>query len=350
MSRYIKWFACVGLTLLVVVVVNLIGRNRPIPPKAIALRQKFPYVSLNGRLEFESRRFAGDRGADPVLSDAGLERLQKFEMVFDSRDSQARLLSLQRLHSNEVRSFISGPRNGLGRWGRTPTPDVLDYGEPPSIPVLADVAESDMQQSPGSANLAVEEVLENEQIASIPSVSELEQFHLADQIAFTDPWSFGDVKNKDQVAGFVSHGFTYMPVVGDPQNQYPRSYDPADQRDAKFTSPWKIVRLELVSLLKFDNPAVYVTGHLPRMKEIVDAKTRPLTAFEQQALESLRAGEDLITEIDTNEIQMVGSLRSVKQCLECHSGRRGDLLGAFSYRLRRDPPIPVKTLGTTPST
>jgi hypothetical protein len=32
-------------------------------------------------------------------------------------------------------------------------------------------------------------------------------------------------------------------------------------------------------------------------------------------------------------LRMVGSVRSLKQCIPCHGGRRGDLLGAFSYSL-----------------
>jgi hypothetical protein len=30
---------------------------------------------------------------------------------------------------------------------------------------------------------------------------------------------------------------------------------------------------------------------------------------------------------------MLGSLRAAKQCLDCHNVQRGELLGAFSYRL-----------------
>ena len=131
----------------------------------------------------------------------------------------------------------------------------------------------------------------------VPTQKELEQFHRADQIAFTDPWSFGDVKDRDHVAGFIPHAFMYQPVVGDPANSYPRAYDRNDERGVPHSSRWKIARLELVSLLKFDRPAVYVSDHLPRMQDLADAQTRPLTAFEQQGLASLRAGEDLITHL-----------------------------------------------------
>jgi hypothetical protein len=34
---------------------------------------------------------------------------------------------------------------------------------------------------------------------------------------------------------------------------------------------------------------------------------------------------------------MLGAARSVSQCIKCHDGERGDLLGAFSYYLQRQP-------------
>jgi hypothetical protein len=70
-------------------------------------------------------------------------------------------------------------------------------------------------------------------------------------------------------------------------------------------------------------------------------KTRPLTAFEAQALKELQQGEDLVTDARLNRIRMMGSLRAGKQCLQCHQVLRGDLLGSFSYELQRDPPVQV---------
>ena len=57
---------------------------------------------------------------------------------------------------------------------------------------------------------------------------------------------------------------------------------------------------------------------------------------EARALQSLREGEDLVAEATTHRIEMMGSLRATKQCLDCHHAHRGDLLGAFSYELQRD--------------
>jgi hypothetical protein len=102
---------------------------------------------------------------------------------------------------------------------------------------------------------------------------------------------------------------------------------------------WLITRLELVSLLKHKEPAVYVSGELPRMEDLKKSKTRPPSEFEAKALKALRDGEDVVTEATTNHIRMVGALRASKQCLECHQVRRGDVLGAFSYDLLRDPPL-----------
>jgi hypothetical protein len=344
MSRKLLCCAGAGLILIIAFVSLLVSLSGPVPPEAALLREKFPYRSLTSRLEFEARGAAPGSAKSPVLRDAGLERLKKIELAFGHQDSQARLVSLQKLHSRQVAYFISRPGNGLSRMGRLPGVDRLDYPEPPPIPMMAAADDSASGQSADSATL------DDRPAASIPSPDELEHFHLAGQIAFTDPWSFGDVKSRDQVAGFVSHGFTYMPVIGDPRNQYPRAYDPSDEGGAKPSSQWAIARLELVSLLKFDEPAVYMTDHLPRMKELADARTRPLTPFEQSGLESLRAGEDLVTVVDTNDIEMLGSLRAVKQCLACHSGERGRLLGAFSYRLRRDPPLPGNPSGKKPAT
>ena len=40
-----------------------------------------------------------------------------------------------------------------------------------------------------------------------------------------------------------------------------------------------------------------------------------------------------------NQVRMVGAIRMAEACLKCHDGKRGDLLGSFSYELRRDPPL-----------
>jgi hypothetical protein len=104
---------------------------------------------------------------------------------------------------------------------------------------------------------------------------------------------------------------------------------------------WEISRLELVSLLKQTEPRVYVSKNLPRMQDLDTKATRPLDKFETEALKNLRGGDDMQTLAELNTIRMVGALRASKQCMECHQVERGELLGAFSYELKRTPPLPV---------
>ena len=43
---------------------------------------------------------------------------------------------------------------------------------------------------------------------------------------------------------------------------------------------------------------------------------------------------------ETSEgVRMLGAIRSVEQCMKCHGGERGDLLGAFSYSLVRSASV-----------
>jgi mono/diheme cytochrome c family protein len=52
-------------------------------------------------------------------------------------------------------------------------------------------------------------------------------------------------------------------------------------------------------------------------------------------LEKLTAGEHLFIRETSEGIRMLGAVRAVEQCIQCHGGERGDLLGAFSYSLTR---------------
>jgi hypothetical protein len=124
-----------------------------------------------------------------------------------------------------------------------------------------------------------------------------------------------------KVIGFVSHGFHEPQWVG-------REAPPA----------WVLERLELVSLLKFDEPRVYVLDHLPRMDQLSgdDVPTRPLDEFETSALKRLRTDEDVVTADEGEHVRMLGSLRAAMPCQECHSVHRGELLGAFTYVLHPD--------------
>jgi hypothetical protein len=139
---------------------------------------------------------------------------------------------------------------------------------------------------------------------------------------FLSPSRFGYVPSRKESAGFQSHAVTQMIDTG-VKNQ---------------DDEWQIVRLDLVSLLKFEESRVYVLDHLPDMKNLDGVETRPLDEFETAALPQLVSQKDVVIDEMADEIRMLGSLRAAKQCLDCHDVDRGELLGAFTYHLRRVAP------------
>jgi hypothetical protein len=127
----------------------------------------------------------------------------------------------------------------------------------------------------------------------------------------------GYVKDRRHVSGFRPHFFGSAP-----QNP----------------NQWKVASIELVSLLLHKEPVVYVSKNLPRMRELQQAPTRPLDSFETYALGRIRQGEYIVASPSSEGARMLGAVYSLKQCVACHGGKRGDLLGAFSYVL--DPVQP----------
>src|SRR5262249_24914209 len=96
--------------------------------------------------------------------------------------------------------------------------------------------------------------------------------------------------------------------------------------------------LDLLGIVVHADPVVYVTDNLPRMDELRGAPTRPLDDFEQAGLKALRAGDDLFIRDRVEGRRVLGAIRSAEQCVDCHGGERGYLLGAFSYTLTASAP------------
>ncbi len=99
---------------------------------------------------------------------------------------------------------------------------------------------------------------------------------------------------------------------------------------------WILTRLELVSMLKFDDYRVYVSEHLPNMKNLQEAGTRPLDEFEVKATEALFKGETIVARETEDSLRAVGAIRASTKCLECHSVDSGAMLGAFTYQFKRN--------------
>jgi hypothetical protein len=71
---------------------------------------------------------------------------------------------------------------------------------------------------------------------------------------------------------------------------------------------------------------------------------RELDAFEQQALPLLRAGHALVKDEQSGYLRMLGAIRAQETCLKCHDDQKsGDLLGAFTYFVTKQPAPEVET-------
>jgi hypothetical protein len=107
------------------------------------------------------------------------------------------------------------------------------------------------------------------------------------------------------------------------------------------TAAKEIDRVELVSLLKEEQPAAYVLDEMATPPRARVARRRSLDEFEERGLQAVRRGADLVGSPEA-PTRMFGAVRAQKGCLDCHPGaREGGLLGAFSYFLT----TPVDALG-----
>ena len=235
------------------------------------------------------------------------------------RRGQQRAGAIRRLHENTVSQFINSPGFGVTRMAgydryliRTEDPGPIPQPQPPEQPYVPDdlAVPTASGGSDSRSQLALVDLIST-------SVGRMHQENVVD---FVNPEGYGYRNRQGLVAGFEAHRFSRSPSLGD-------------------AHVLRLGRVELVSLLKNSRPRVYVSEHLPRMEDLRDAPTRDLTAFERDALARLRQGEDLVTRRDGTGHWALGSLRAMKQCLDCHQVRRGDLLGAFTYELRSNRPL-----------
>ena len=287
-----------------------------------ALRTEFPMTSLAPRLAYEAEANALP---EPQLAETVKQRMQEHETkvradspisftVFTSRGS-----SLFKLHELHRDSFVNASGFGISRMPMRATredivlPPVAPVTLPP--PYVPEVSPDQAADFPLAAS-------------KTPAQETLQTLHHAGHGDFLDPGRMGYVRDRENVAGFVGHGFSQTPAVKD---------------DAAELEQWQLVKLELVSLLKHAEPVAYVSESLPQMDHLQDAPTRPLNTFERQAIEQLRADKDLVVDSQPARVRMVGSLRATNDCRACHQVPRGTLLGAFTYELLPAVPPPATT-------
>jgi hypothetical protein len=263
------------------------------------LRVRFPYESMQTRLPMP--RPISHTVASPQAQVSSVQSLDDIERLVQDQSHTWRRHELAVLHENTLALFMSNPGFGVSRMG-WPSESNLTRGLRPGNPIAQPASHPRPEWSPGL--LATTNGLNQD---------ELDYLHLQSVIDFVNAPGFGFVKDRQHVAGFQSHQFSQVP-------------DPAKS--------WTVDRLELVGLVLHDQPVAYVSPSLPKMDDLREAPTRDLDGFEAVGLEALLRGDQLFVSLVPPALRMLGAVRNVKQCIDCHGGERGDLLGAFSYTLR----------------
>jgi hypothetical protein len=283
-----------------------------------ALREQYRAESLAQRLSYETPQ-SSSRPALPPPKEGTPASKAVHDLENRIEDSSwSRTHSLRWLHEQAVADFINSPGFGISR-GVRPRREYIELPEVESITLPQPAEEPSFTVATAGPVTSPADAL-----AIVPAEEALRQMHQASVIDFVNAQGFGFIKDREHVTGFQAHHFRAVPQVQSPVA----------------TERWRIQSLELVSLLKHAEPVAYLSKHLPRMDELRDAPTRPLRSFEKQALAALYQGEELRLETTANRMDMLGAIRALKACLACHQVQRGDLLGAFSYTLLREPTQP----------
>jgi len=254
-------------------------------------REQFIPVSIESRLDYEP----------DVDSDQGVRSQLPFhwgamELERNRQDHHffSRIRQLEGLHDERVESFIKSPGFGVSRMFMPNPSRLLKESQPPTITFDSE----DWTYSNWRYNY-------------MPPGDDLETAHIV--IA-------GIGTEMGERIGFVPHAAFHPP-----------------HRNG-FTDDWQLKSLQLVSLRRFDKPKAYDLDHLPRMDHLSgeDAPTRDLNEFETGALQKLENGESIVISKseDGKELVAVGALLAIDSCRECHSARRGELLGAFTYEFQ----------------
>jgi hypothetical protein len=283
----------------------------------VGLKQRYPFESMSSRLAYEQNHSRQAGLASPTPADSPRDRLTKAE-EWASWSRRGRALEL--VHASYVEQFIASPGFGVGRMIRPSAYDI-EWGGKRADALYPLAPRPDLDGTWDDSGQ--DTTTESEPSPPASFADSLDTLHDDARHDFLDPGGFGYFRDRDHVAGFVPHGFSKPSLLTGGRH-----------------TRWLTVRVDLVSLLKHEKPMAYISEHLPNMTELRDAPVRELDAFEQRALSSLLAGEDLVSDVHPGRVRTVGSLRATRRCLDCHDVERGTLLGAFSYEFLRDPPPP----------
>src|SRR5260370_3500169 len=230
-----------------------------------------------------------------LLSPKAQEEMHEVNWRLNTPDNFYRQMALENLHARTMETFVNAPGFGVRRIIAPPTKKNLMLDQEIVIP------------QPGSLG----DILGGKAVKEGVGPSDdkdLRAFHRDSLLDFVNPRGFGWVKSRAEVAGFQGHFFRAIPK----------------------SERWLVRNIELVGLLKHDEPVVYVTANLPRMEEIRTAKTRSLDSFEEAGLKELQQGETLYVDQSTLGLRLLGTIRALQHSTPRHADTRPHHLDALA--------------------
>lgn len=269
------------------------------------LQQKYPVVSIEKRLPQ-----ASIASASVELPRPALDNLEQLEKKFDEKGvnywGRYRDDQLRQIHEDTFAVFAVQPGFGASRMIRFSEYTLRGRNREGDKKTPQPGQPSESAWSSGSFAQLVQKSL------TAPRNQQLAPAHLQGVFDFVDPKSYGYVRDRQNVVGFESHEMKELP-------SFPADLD--------------LRSVYLIGLILHEKPVVYVSATLPSMDDLKSTQTVSLDDFEAAGLQRLRAGDDLFSHEEGRVLRAVGALRATKQCVQCHGGKRGDLLGAFSYHV-----------------
>ncbi|MAT16344.1 MAG: hypothetical protein CMJ46_13865, partial [Planctomyces sp.] len=224
---------------------------------------RFPVHSLSDRLDYEQTVMANHEYEQITHFDP--DRLNDFRVAHQRHLERSR--ALERIHRSAVNRFISSPGFGVFRFPEFGPEWIDELDAAPSIPLPSEYAIRksstpfpDHLTTPPAADWETEVPSSESAEPSVPHQA-LWETHLDSAGDFVNEGSVGYVEDIEHVSGFLAHGFREMPTI--------------DRQDSEKTATrWRLTQLQLVSLLKHPEPAVYNSSELPRMDALKDISTR----------------------------------------------------------------------------
>ncbi|MBL8891831.1 MAG: hypothetical protein JNL67_17785 [Planctomycetaceae bacterium] len=258
--------------------------------RLVELRVEFPVVDIGYRIE----KLKKQERSQAALAKEAAEMQQSLQTFYDGEDAALSFPFRDRLkliHDAQFEQFVRSPQFGVGRLNRR------------------EVRYVEERRHWGHVNVS-----EDTPLSRWPFVA----IHLNSFIDFLDPTTLGEKMETNQYLRFKSHRIAIKP------------------RSIEAPKTYTLERLELIGLLLHEGPVVYVTHDLPDMSTISSGEitTRAMSSFESDALVRILGGESLVVENEGENLRMVGALRAIDQCIDCHQVKSGELLGAFSYEYR----------------